>query len=250
MVKATMLDYPLQRLLSLGYPEDPWPDYLGKFGITSAHIPYLLDMASAYVPPLRPPVEWDDDEEYENAHFDDGEDFVEEIYPEGFANVHAWRALGQLRAVETLPRLLGLFSSKMAHHYAWIEDDLPKTIGLFGLTAMPSVISLFDKPATRAVAMDCIVEIAKQPYVNAETCLSPLIVALTSYKTNDPVFNTLLILKLRPFRIPSTYPIIKRVYESGRIKEFLIGDWEDFQVHVGLLEKRITQAQGKRSSIV
>jgi hypothetical protein len=44
----TDLDYhePVARLLGLGRPDFPWPDYPQRYGLTAEHIPELIRMAT------------------------------------------------------------------------------------------------------------------------------------------------------------------------------------------------------------
>ena len=69
---------PVDQLLSYGNPGTPtaeWPDYVGEFGLTAEHIPDLIRMAT--------------DRKLNLANVDS---------LEVWAPLHAWRALGQLRA--------------------------------------------------------------------------------------------------------------------------------------------------------
>jgi hypothetical protein len=48
---------------------------------------------------------------------------------------------------------------------------------------------------------------------------------------------------LLDLRQPSTYPLVEEAFEAGSVDESIIGDWEDFQVAVGLLQERLTKAR-------
>ena len=83
----TSYQQPVDKLLTCGMngwiTPDKWPDYR-KLGIGPEHIPDLIRMAT--------------DEELNEAN---------EQNTEVWAPMHAWRALGQLRAVEAIEPLLG-----------------------------------------------------------------------------------------------------------------------------------------------
>ena len=84
----TQSDYlpPVSRLLDLGeckWGKD-WLDY-ASLGITSEHIPALIQLAT------------------DSRYLDDASEGSE-----GWAPIHAWRALGQLKSVEAVEPLLGL----------------------------------------------------------------------------------------------------------------------------------------------
>ena len=223
-------DFPLYRLRGLGIPNNPWPDYLSQFGIISTHIPGLLKMALTE-------INIEEDEE-------DGD-----IYPEDFANVHAWRALGQLRAVETIPELATLFFWEVADKYAWIPDDLPLTFGLMGLSALPLMTRIAEDVETpflpRSAAIDSIGEIARQPYVDTKYAVQPLMELLRKYSANEIWLNDKLVFLFSRLRVQAAYPLVKTVYQAGLLSAWAYGDWEDFQVFVGLLPERLTTVSRK-----
>ena len=85
------LDAAIERLCRKGDARETgrWhegaPDYVGEFGLRSEHVPALVDIARRWL---------------EVGDRPDDETF--------FAPVHAWRALGQLRAVEAVEPLLAM----------------------------------------------------------------------------------------------------------------------------------------------
>ncbi|HLB58750.1 MAG TPA: hypothetical protein VJL87_01520, partial [Bdellovibrionota bacterium] len=95
---------PTAFLLSLGDPRkirDPntsrgWADYIKKFGFSLNDVPTLLQL-------LKDPT-------IKAANTND---------PLVWADVHAWRALGQLRAVEAIPDLIAFFDYENEYE---IED--------------------------------------------------------------------------------------------------------------------------------
>ena len=112
------IDYPppVDKLLTYGRPEprsaQDWPDYL-ELGLGPEHIPDLLRMTA--------------NEELWEA----GEDASE-----NWAPVHAWRALGQLRAVNAVEPLLHLLVERVRDD--WAMDELPQVYGLIGAAAIPT----------------------------------------------------------------------------------------------------------------
>ena len=94
---------PVARLLTMGESErispEQWPDY-HELGIGPEQIPDLIQMAT--------------DEALNEASSES---------PEVWAPVHAWRALGQLRAVEAVEPLLELFDKLQDDD--WVHEELP-----------------------------------------------------------------------------------------------------------------------------
>src|SRR5436309_73583 len=113
------MDYPspVDKLLTYGKPEptnvENWPNYL-ESGLGPEHIPGLLRMTA--------------DEELWKASQD---------APENWAPVHAWRALGQLRAVTALEPLLHLLEEKISDD--WAMDELPRVYALIGAAGIPII---------------------------------------------------------------------------------------------------------------
>ena len=94
---------PVERLLTYGESDrirpDDWPDY-PELGLGPEHVPDLIQMAT--------------DEALNEA---DAES------TEVWAPLHAWRALGQLRAVEAVEPLLELFDR--LEEDDWVHEELP-----------------------------------------------------------------------------------------------------------------------------
>ncbi len=108
---------PVGKLLTCGMngwiTPDKWPDYR-KLGIGPEHIPDLIRMAT--------------DEELNEAN---------EQNTEVWAPMHAWRALGQLRAVEAIEPLLGLL--ERLENDDWVHDELPDVFAKIGPAALPAL---------------------------------------------------------------------------------------------------------------
>src|SRR5262245_20529152 len=102
VLTLTQLDYP-----NLGI----WRDYLSG-GIRREHIPELIRLLS------------------------DGA-FLTAEEPEVYAHIHAWRALGQLRAAEAIEPLLELIAEQEneADWSEWISQEVPVALGMIGPAA-------------------------------------------------------------------------------------------------------------------
>src|SRR5258708_7350660 len=115
---------PVAQLLILGKPdisskEENWLDYLGR-GLNAEHIPDLIRMAT--------------DEQLNNA---DSESL------EVWAPVHAWRALGQLRAEAAIEPLLELLreDEESGEMNDWAIEELPEVYGMIGPAALPVLVA-------------------------------------------------------------------------------------------------------------
>ena len=212
---------PLSRLVTLGPPLEPWPDYPALYGLTQEHIPELTPMATdAHI--------WEEDEKD----------------PAVYRNVHAWRALAQLHAVEAVPALVENFDWVDKHGDDWTGEDLPQAIALIGPDAIPVLSDyIFDVQHgtwARAAASDTLSQIAKNNPDSATACAAALTRNLSQYEQNDPIVNADLIVALAHLRLPDTYPLVEQAFRAGKVDLMMMGDWEDFQIKVGLLKERIT----------
>src|ERR1700683_258552 len=103
---------PAAKLLSLGEPGLNERLDCGAMGVSAENIPDLIRMAT--------------DERLNNAP---GSSKLV------WAPVHAWRALGQLRAVEAFEPLLKLFQRIDDFADDWIGTDLPAALAQIGAAA-------------------------------------------------------------------------------------------------------------------
>ncbi len=113
---------PVARLLTLGDPrklDKPtlesrgWPNYLGH-GLGSEYIPDLIRLAGDEV-------------------FNEGDPDS----PEVWGPLHAWRALGQLHAIDAVAPLLDVLSNNEDDD--WVHEELPRVFALIGPAAIASV---------------------------------------------------------------------------------------------------------------
>jgi hypothetical protein len=127
MVEHTYTD-PVIKLLPLGdtnLHSITWRNYLA-LGFTNEHIPELIRLAT-------------DTELAELPWVND------EPLPEVFAQIHAWRVLGQLKAVEAIPALLGLFHEIDDDDHDWADEYIPDVLGMIGVPSIqPSLEYLLD----------------------------------------------------------------------------------------------------------
>ena len=89
------------------------PDYVAEFGLSPEHIPALIEIAR----------QWADDSERPQD---------ETVY----SPVHAWRALGQLKAAEAVASLLGIQNRLDVLGDDWYLDEFHDVFGLIGLAVL------------------------------------------------------------------------------------------------------------------
>ncbi len=214
--RKTRYQPPVERLLTYGESNritpGEWPDYR-ELGIGPEQLPELIRMAT--------------DEELNLAAAES---------TEVWAPLHAWRALGQLRAVEAVEPLLELFDR--LEDDDWVHEELPVVFGLIGPTALPALAAyladLSHTDSSRISAIRSIEEIGKRwPDARAEA-LAMLEERLERFEENESDVNAFLVEALVELGAKEAAPLIERAFAEGYVDPMVMGDWEDVQVELGL----------------
>jgi hypothetical protein len=205
----------LQHLFSLGEPsEGEWPDYLAG-GLGPEHVPELIRLAL-------------DSSLFEKYPAEE---------PAGWAPVHAGRALGQLRALEAVEPLLGLFDEdRGSSDYQW--DDFRFVVALVGPAALPPLLAyLADEaraPKGRWRVGDALVELARQyPQARADS-VAAMTRVLEQADRNDPALNGGMMNCLLDLHAVESAAVIEQAFKTGNIEELYVGRWEDVRHELGL----------------
>ena len=208
---------PVEQLLTYGVGQavasDKWPDYL-ELGLGPEQIPELIRMAS--------------DEELNQSYSDT---------LEVWAPLHAWRALGQLRAEVAIEPLIALFAPLEENE--WAFDELPEVLGMIGPAALPALAnSLADTSqdeSTRKSATMSIQKIGEHWPEARSACVELLMKQLELFDENDSEINEYLVASLVELHATEAAPLMEQAFAAGSVAEDLMGDWEDVQVELGLL---------------
>lgn len=212
---------PVSELLTLGDCRlRSWPDYLA-LGLGPEHIPDLIRMA------LDEELHWADSDSLEV-----------------WAPVHAWRALGQLRAeaaVEPLTRLLVRIDEFSDD---WVGEELPEVFGTIGPSAIPALTDYLADPAhrlwARVAATHSLGEIGKQHPEARTDCIAALAEQLEHFAELDPMLNGFIISYLTDLKAVEAAPVMERAFAADCVDLVIQGDWEDTQIRMGLLQERQT----------
>src|SRR5215213_10236550 len=160
---------PVRRLLSVGETRghDPseWPDYRARFALEREHVGDLIRMAC-----------------------DAGLSQAESTGSEVWAPVHAWRALGQMRAGEAVLPLLALLGAAEDDEAA--AEELPAVFGMIGQAAISPLSEFLSDRSNPELAVSTalfgIKEIAaRHPECRAK-CVGVLVQMLEPRAATDP----------------------------------------------------------------
>ena len=197
-----------------------WPNYLG-LGISPEQIPDLIRMVQ--------------DEELNQA---DPQSL------EVWAPVHAWRALGQLRAEMAIEPLIVLLEGIDEDSEDWIVDELPTVFGLIGPAALPGPADLLVAPHdgmwAQATSGMALAEIGKRHPEAHDDCVTALTQGLESFASQGPGLKGFLISSLVDLKAVEAASLMEKAYAAGSVDIAIVGDWEDAQIELGLLDERQT----------
>jgi hypothetical protein len=217
---------PVLALVSLGEKaarNSQWPDYT-ELGITSDHIPELIRIIEQI-------GEFWPDVDVGNA-------------AESYAPIHAWRALGQLKAEQALSHLTELVIWNEDEEADWIMEDIPVVMGMIGPLCIPPLRDYLTDPGKQTWASvtfaHCLAEIGTRHPESHTACVEALQAGLEQFERNDETVNSFIISYLADLKAVEAAPLVERAYQADVVDLSVQGDFEDWQIELGLLEKRLT----------
>ena len=217
---------PVLALISLGEKAartTKWPDYM-ELGLTIEHVPELIRIL----------------EEIEEFWPDEDVGNVAEVY----APIHAWRALGQLKAEQAIPHLIDLIIWNEEGDMDWIMEEIPDVMGMIGPVCIPlleeNLLNLLKLEWAPITIAHCLAEVGQQHQQSRAACVKALEAGLENYATNDENVNGFLISYLADLKAVKSVSLVEQAFQADAVDLSVQGDFEDFQIEVGLLEKRLT----------
>jgi hypothetical protein len=223
----------VQKLGSIGgsWDDTRWPDY-HAMGITAEHIPALIQViahAGAF---------------WEDTHSDDD--------PYTYTPMHAWRALAGLQAIEALPALLDILRLIEESDADLIQDELPDVFAKLGAPAVSPLTGYLLEPEhgdwARIAAAEGLKKIAIEVPETRLAVLRALASTLEGYNVEDETFNGFLVSYLLELQAVEAAPLVEQAFVAGRVDETIFGDYEDFQIGIGLLDRRMNPRRSQRLS--
>jgi hypothetical protein len=225
---SEMYHDPVAQLLTLGHPRqerDPvfgWRDYLA-LGLSAEDVPELARMA-----------------------LDKDLDGADPESAEVWAPLHAWRALGQLRAESAVESLLQLLDRIDDYDDDWLQGDLPQVFGLIGPAAIPGLRDFLAEAEhgewARIAAAEGLAKMVEQFPESREQVVAILTDQLRCFAEQERVINGFLVEALCGLKAVESAAVIEQAFAAGMVDLSVLGDWEEAQILLGLLEKRLTPA--------
>jgi hypothetical protein len=215
-----MSDYPppVSQLLSRGEPsfDDDWPDYLEQ-GLAPQHVPDLIRLAT-------------------DPDFFEGDTKSKEVW----APLHAWRALGQLRAEEAVHPLLELLQKEAENDGDWGLSELPSVFAMIGPSALPHLAVFLADPDRAQYARTSVAEglpdmVAKHPETR-EQVIDILARQLGSLEIPDPVLNGFVVASLLELKAVEAASVLERAFAANAVDESIAGGWPEVEYELGLTD--------------
>lgn len=164
--------------------------------------------------------------------------------PEISAPIHAWRALGQFESEAAIPALIAFIVENEELESDWIMEEIPKVMAMIGPVCIPALgeyLQQSDRKTWACVtASHSLAEVGKQNPDSRNDCIAALQVGLEQYAKNDDTINAFLISYLADLDAVEAAPLVERAYQADRVDLSVMGDFEEYQIAVGLLKKRLT----------
>jgi hypothetical protein len=216
---------PVRQLLMIGdagcYTLAEWPDYPASFGLDQRHVGALIGMAC-------------------DGALHTGDPNSSLVW----APVHAWRALGQLRAEASVQPLLALL--KMREDDDAVDLEIPIVLGMIGSAAIPHIAGYVSDRTnpTRAVAiaLSGLREIAERNPDCRGECIDILVRRLEPHSDVDASINGFAVSALIDLHAVESIDTIRDAFRRDDVDISIAGDVEDVEIELGLREKRATPA--------
>jgi len=190
-------------------------NYLDR-GLTPADVPRLIHLADQW---YGGEMDWEH-VDWSTFKWDD---------PHLWAPVHAWRALGQLRAVEAVEPLLEMLNRARQCDDDWAMSDLPEVFASMGPLAIEPLGRYLLEPAreqyARSAAGDALVKIAKAFPETRSDCVACVTDALRQADGSHTNFNAFLLANLLGLQATESAETIERAFAANLIDESICGDW-------------------------
>lgn len=205
---------PVAHLLSCGRPKNisrtEWFNYVEAYSLADEHIPALIRLAA------EEELDWEDEGEC-------------------YAPIHAYRALGQLRAEAAIQPLVWLLDSDDSD---WFMEDLPIVFGMIGPACLPALTDYLNRaePSTwsKAAAAGGLEKIAVYHPEYRDECVERLTEALSRHQQQPPELNGSLVARLLNLQATESVSAIEAAYQEGPMDEMVCGSWARVQIDLGL----------------
>lgn len=210
----------LERLLTLGRPIGFKPSDWGRSvvaGMTREHVPNLIGILDD--PSLN-------DEAAEEPRF--------------YAPVHAWRALGNFKAVEATEALISCLQvrQRWSDSDDWSIAEVPKVLCALGPEAIGEMAKAIANPQTEVYSAGVIAEaLAKIAAAHPEErgrVVSSLIDVGERFAERSKEANGGIVMALMDLKAVESVPLLRRIFHARAVNHDMVGDWREVREELNL----------------
>jgi hypothetical protein len=151
---------------------------------------------------------------------------------EEFAPMHAWRALGQLKVLDTIRILLEILTEEKNEEAFWFQAELPKIIGYFGIGAISIIVEFLSQTSdwvNKSIVLEGLKNIALNNIESRDTVINIFIKILKEYQTNDTAYNACLVKELIKLNANETLELVQEILNNDKIDYEFISEEEIFK---------------------
>ena len=200
--------HPVSQLLTQGETHVHDSRNYSKMGFTREHIPDLIRLV--------------EDRELSNLPWDEKGNAPPQVY----SQVHAWRVLAQLGAVEAIPSFIALLHYIDDDDDDYIGEEIPVMLGKLGAPAIdPCREYLADSSHStfaRVAAGYALSEVGKQHPETRDACIQALIFTLQDYQNDDETVNAFSLSYLAELKAVEAAPLAEEIFKAAAPKSRLL----------------------------
>jgi hypothetical protein len=217
----------IERLQQLGDPgnRQDWiagdHDYVTELGLNSSDVPVLMDvMQSWFCEPGEGPVDIPDEA------------------PAVYAPIHAWRALGQMRAADAEPAMLGMLDRLEEMLDDWAFEEFPFVWAMIGESAIDPLAAYLADASHREYSRVCVAhglcEVGQRDQVLRGAAVLRLTEALNRQETDVESLNGFLVSYLLDLKAVESAEAIERAYAADCVDLTITGNWAKARAKLGV----------------
>jgi hypothetical protein len=153
--------------------------------------------------------------------------------PQAYAPIHAWRAIGDFKAVEAVPALIRCLEvrQRWENFDDWSIEEIPKVLVDMGPDAIAPMVDAMQKPTTEphsaGVLAEALAKIAKAHPEQRENIVARLIEIGERFADRAHDANDGFVVALLDLKALEAAPLLRRMFHARAVNLEVVGDWGD-----------------------
>ncbi len=212
------------QLEKFGDPRETWGwetgevDYIAQLAATAADVPELVTVASQWADP----IDWPD----------------EKNYVAGYAPIHAWRCLAQLRAEQAIHPLLNLMDQLDEGGDDWYLSEFPHVFAWIGRATLEPLRDFLANDEhevfARVASAHALKELAERHPEMRDDVLKGLCDTLSQFQDTNETVNAFIISYLLDMQAVEAAELIERAHAANCVDISVNGNWNTVRRELGI----------------